>query len=339
METRNRIGSGMGVLLLALALGACGGDGDGDGGGAAAPANAGPPLPLTSANYTTAAKESVASALYLSSSTRLLLGAQVSSERMLLDALLATADRLPHWLGSRPKLVTGVTQTDSEPCDGGGRLDFTTDDLNGNDEADPGDRARVVAVNCVVNDVTANGAISAVFTATSGSFGTPPYSGTLAMTFDNFSAATTAAKAVGSGRFDLTASSSAVNRGSLAIDAATFTVVSTVGAASSTRTLSGFAIRADVSPSGAGTSTTVTASGTLSSSALDSMSVGVSTAQPFVTAAGARYPGSGQVVVAGAGGSKARLTARNTSTVLIELDANGDGTFEESKTMRWTDIV
>jgi hypothetical protein len=250
MKTGDCMGHGrLAWLSLALALGACGGGGSSNSGGAS---GGGAPLPLTTANYTTATQESVASALYLSNSSSLLVGAQVAGERMLFDMLLATVDRLPHWLATQHKLVTGVTQTDSEDCDGGGRLDFTAEDLNGNDDADVGDSARVVAVNCVIGGVTANGAVSALFTAVSGSFGTPPYSGTLTLTFENFSAASAAGEAVGSGSFDLTATATGVANSSVAISAATFTVLSTYGGTSSTRTLSAFSLRVDTSPSGSG---------------------------------------------------------------------------------------
>lgn len=339
MKTGDCIGHGrLALLALVLALGACGGGGssDGDSGG---PVGGGGPLPLSSANYTTATQESVASALYLSDSTSLLVGAQVSGERMLFDALLATVDRLPHWLAMRPKSVTGVTQTDSEACDGGGRLDFTVEDLNGNDDADVGDSARVVAVNCVIDGVTANGTVSAVFTAVSGSFGTPPYSGTLALTFEDFSAASTAGVVTGSGRFDLTAQWNNANSGSLAISAATFTLESTIGNTRSTRTLSNFSLSSHVTTSGSVTSTSTTVAGTLSSTALGAMSVTISTVSPLVTAEGDPYPSSGQILVSGAGNSKARLTVQNASSVLIELDADGNGSYEVSKVVAWSDIV
>lgn len=338
MSRRTSIGHGTVALLsVVLALGGCGGGG----GGSAnpGPVGGGGPLPLSSANYTTATQESVASALYLSDSTSLLVGAQVAGERMLFDMLLATVDRLPHWLAMRPKFVTGVTQTDSEACDGGGRLDFTVEDLNGNDDADVGDSARVVAVDCVVDGVTANGTVSAVFTAVSGSFGTPPYSATLALTFENFSAASAAGQVTGSGRFDLTASSNNVNSGSLAISAATFTLESTMGSTSSTRTLSNFSLSSNVTTSGSVTSTSTTVAGTLSSTALGAMSVTISTVNPLVTAEGDAYPSSGQILVSGAGNSKARLTVQNASSVLIELDADGNGSYEVSTVVAWSDIA
>lgn len=327
------------LLALLLALGACGGGGGGSGAANAGPTNAAGPALLTSANYVTAAQESVASALYLSNATRLLTGAQVSGERLLVDVLLAAVDRLPHWLATRPKLITGVTQTDSEDCDGGGRLDYTIEDQNGNDDADAGDSARIVAVDCVLNGATANGTVSVLFTATSGSFGTPPYSASLTLSFDNFSAATAAGRATGSGQFNLTAASNGANSGSLAISAGSFTVTAIQGSASSTRTLSNFSLRADTSPSGGGSSTAVTASGTLSSTALGTMSVDITTVNPLISVGGARYASSGQIVVSGAANCKARLTVQNASTVLIELDADGDGTFEESKTVPWSDIA
>jgi hypothetical protein len=50
------------------------------------------------------------------------------------------------------------------------------------------------------------------------------------------------------------------------------------------------------------------------------------------------YPSSGQVVVTGASGTHLRVTALSGTSVQLELDANGDGTYERSGVFAWDTI-
>ncbi len=49
-------------------------------------------------------------------------------------------------------------------------------------------------------------------------------------------------------------------------------------------------------------------------------------------------PSSGQVVVTGASGTHLRVTALNSTSVQLELDGNGDGTYERSGAFAWDSI-
>lgn len=51
------------------------------------------------------------------------------------------------------------------------------------------------------------------------------------------------------------------------------------------------------------------------------------------------YPRSGQLRAVGAGGSRVQVTALSVTTVRIELDANGDGTFEQSRDLPWGALI
>jgi hypothetical protein len=51
------------------------------------------------------------------------------------------------------------------------------------------------------------------------------------------------------------------------------------------------------------------------------------------------YPRSGQLRAVGAGGSRVQLTALSVTTVRIELDANGDGSFEQSRDLPWGALI
>lgn len=63
------------------------------------------------------------------------------------------------------------------------------------------------------------------------------------------------------------------------------------------------------------------------------------TITPFQTNSYGAYPSSGQAIFEGKSG-KIRITAQSDATnVLVELDANGDNTYESSKTMTWAQLV
>jgi hypothetical protein len=51
------------------------------------------------------------------------------------------------------------------------------------------------------------------------------------------------------------------------------------------------------------------------------------------------YPRSGQLLAVGAGGSRVRVTALSVTTVRVELDANGDGTYEQSRELPWGALI
>jgi hypothetical protein len=49
-------------------------------------------------------------------------------------------------------------------------------------------------------------------------------------------------------------------------------------------------------------------------------------------------PSSGQVIATGASGTQLRITALSANSVQLELDANGDGTYERSGVFAWDTI-
>ena len=73
-------------------------------------------------------------------------------------------------------------------------------------------------------------------------------------------------------------------------------------------------------------------------------SVDVATLTPCVTNLSANFPNAGVLLLAGAGGSKVRVTINGDETfttssqVTIDLDANGDGTFETTLGKNWSDL-
>lgn len=317
-----------------LVLTACGG-----GGGGTTPPPTSGALALTTSNYTAAVQESLSSADYITRSSALLTGAQVVDDHAMVRAALTVFQRSGRWFVRAAPLATGVVTTEVEPCDNGGILTITINDQNGNNDADTGDSARAVATNCVIAGVTTNGTLDIVFTSVSGSFASPVFSVGATVTLDNFRAASAAGSAVGNGQIAVAINATGVNSQTFTLTVPSLTAVSTFGGTSSTRTLSSFAINAVTTPAGFGSSTAVSVNGTLSSTGLGAGTITIATTAPFVQSSSATYPSSGQLVVTGAANSKARATVQSGTTVLIELDADGNGAYETSTTRLWSQLI
>ena len=61
----------------------------------------------------------------------------------------------------------------------------------------------------------------------------------------------------------------------------------------------------------------------------------ISTPTPFHYLAGNTYPSSGTMIVTGASNGRARLTISNPTSYTVDVDANGDGTYELSGSHTW----
>lgn len=67
--------------------------------------------------------------------------------------------------------------------------------------------------------------------------------------------------------------------------------------------------------------------------------VGVVTVAPFQRYAIDAYPRAGQLIVTGAAGSRLRVTALSAATLRIELDADGNGSYEQSRDVAWSALI
>jgi hypothetical protein len=72
---------------------------------------------------------------------------------------------------------------------------------------------------------------------------------------------------------------------------------------------------------------------------MSSQTISFATSSPFVTYPVNRYPSSGVLLITGAANSKLKLTAISSSQVVEDLDANGDGIYEESSTVAWSSLM
>lgn len=320
-----------------LGLSACGGGGGSDGtdGG-----NAGTPLTLSASNYVTAAGEAAGTAMSIvdtgTGGAGLITGAQsASSPRWGAVALRQVALAARQFAQYKP-LLTGAVTTMPVACSGGGSLELRLDDADGSLTLTKGDVIGVTAHQCVESGETADGGLTITMNSTPGGDITAGsvYSLDASIVFSTFSFVSSGLSATVSGNLNLQSVRVASQVGTDVLSTTNLSTQVSVGGVVRTRSVS--QLSATVQYSSAGTSTTV--AGTVSSSALEGHSVVLATLSPFLRSPDAAYPYAGSASATGANGGRATLTALDASSVLIALDANGDGTAEASLTQPWSSI-
>ena len=323
------------LLILSSVLAACGG-----GGGDAPAASNQSPAPaakatLSAANYVAVAQESLSSSTYLADASTLAVGAEVNDADVLVRFGQAQAGKLSGRLAGTQPLVTGATTSITEQCSGGGTLNIVDNDLNGNGLPDAGDSVLLTANNCIFEGSTMTGGLTLAVDLFSGSISAPPFSVTMTLTFTNLTARSAAASSIGNGTMVLSLNAPTSSSQSVSLKSTQFTTTSTYGGATYSRTLDDYTVVVD---SNARSSST-TAAGTLSSSAFDSKSVTIATPVPFVRTFPQTRPSSGQATATGANGAVVRVTAISDTQVMIELDADANGSFETSVKKLWSELI
>lgn len=327
--------SAFSTAFLALLVG-CGGGGGG--GGTVSPTAS--PVAITASNYQAVAQKSVAATTYLMDSTSFVTGAEMAPRGQVLIAFTrAQIRRLPGWFATAPRLVTGAVTTESKDCSGGGTVTVTSNDLNGNLVVDAGDSATLLATDCVEFGVTINGTIGVDVRTLTGSLESDNFSASIVMTLSSLRAVSDAGSVTGNGSISLAMVGNGVNSGSVDMTIDGLTMAGQVGGVTDTLTLQGWRITSTLTPLGNGSSTSTTVEGTFISDALGPGSVTVATKAPFVQADSDVNPVSGRFIATGANGSKIRLTAQNATSVLLELDADGDNAYETSTTEFWSALI
>ena len=323
---------------VALALAGCGGGG----GGSPDPVVAGP-VQVNAANYPLVAQESASTALAVTDSSlalNVLTGAQVSREHLALDFARAQIPRLTAWFASAQRLVTGATTTTTVACETG-TMDVTINDVNNNQQPDAGDTFSLVAHNCGYTGASLNGSLAFTLNSVTGDPNTEVFSLAMAMTLTNLTVTDATGSVTSNASLTASIASTGFNSSNFAINSSSYTMAGTRANVSYTRTLSNFSAAQTITPLAfGGYRSAVTANGTISSSGLDGKSVVFATLAPFISTSGQPLPTSGQATATGAGGSKIRLTAGQADNkVLIELDADGNGSYEASQLRSWAELL
>lgn len=323
------------ALTTAAALAACGG-----GGGTA---DDGMVLALTASNHVAAAQAALATGLQFEESGDLIAGAQVqhADDASLLRWSLAALRRAgTTWPAVGGTLATGVVITSSASCDNaGGSYVLAIDDANNDNRLNAGDTFTFTFTNCTLDGDTANGKVAIRVQALTGSLDTPVHDGRFTMTMTALALTGASGSYTGDGALDVSLASTATNTGSSRVASTSFTSTGRFANVQSVRTIRNFTVDESHVPEGAGQRRTIRFDGTVSSSSLENRSISVATPQAFVVAASSRYPGQGQAMVTGARGTAVRVTALDATSVRIELDADGDGSYEQTSTRAWSELL
>lgn len=315
---RNAAAAFASTLSLSL-LAACGGGG-GDGGTPASPT--GSSLSIAASNYQQVAQVVVSTTGYLMDTGDFAIGEPSGAS--------AQSARRVRAQQARPRATSSETVT----CTQGGSLQLSFNDQNNNGNWDVGDTLRAVAINCREDGLTLQGGLGLNAKALSGSFGSGSYSATLQLSLENFSITEGSDTSTGNGNLDMQISVAAgTTELTLVVDA-----ISVAGTEAGQLYNHGLRdARQSLRLPLAGGSTSST-SATVSSSKLGDKSVRIETPTPFETAVNAQFPSSGQMLISGANGSKLRLSAQNATQVLLELDGDGDGSYETRSTKAWSEL-
>jgi hypothetical protein len=321
-----------GVLVSCL-LAACGGGGGG-GNSPNSAQNTPKSLALNERNYVEVSQtvldgtESLST--LASTNSSLLAGAQVSGQAEWMPALLSQLRKAKTLVPQGSAHLAGAVTSESVACDISGSILVSFNDVNGNDELDPGDSFSMRFNDCVTSDGRLNGGFEAVFNNVSDG---AVFVMDASIRLNDFSlvAGSSEARASGDMRLKL---EEQFNR---------TTVEVTGKEMKSSNTLAGVTSGVDLS----NYSTTLvdsftvdsqTFEGVLSLRSYDSQRVSIRTTQTWLIQNGGTYPYAGQMEVTGAAGSKLRLTAQSSSWVRMELDANGDGFYEKIETRLWSSL-
>ena len=330
--------SSLSVVVSAIALAslaACGGSG----GDSTSQPNSNK-VAITSANQNQVVRASVNAGLSVSLAQGSVGGgvspASVTDRSHALTAVMARAVNAARaqrkGIASATAHPTASTSS-TEACTSGGTVTITLDDRDNNQQVSNGDVVTATFSQCKDTATsTISGAIAVTLTGTptdtqfsaSASFQnvavtdngvTATIAGNVAVTETDTSTDTVTTLSVGSGGLTASTTSTAYT------DAVSFA--------------SGFVITTDEASSG---NVSVSLAGTMSAQSVGG-TITIATPQPLVEAASSAYPSSGQVIITGASGSAVRATVLDNTQVKLELDANGDGTYESTATVAWTALI
>lgn len=337
--------STLSVLVAASTLAfltACGGSGDDD----RQVIPPGSALAVTSTNQTSVARASVNWALSVGMAQGALSGGGFASPQdagrshamstVIRRALETAGRKTVASVGAHPAAVS----SSQDNCPAGGAITTTFDDKDGNQQVTAGDVITATFAQCresatnIVNGAVAITIVSTpVVTATTSQLVVNADFQTLGFAEDGVSYVVNGLVAISENDDDTTS----LSHYTMNIGASGFQVGVASTAYNDTVT---FGMGAVVSTIMAydGSSASIAMAGTMSSTSLGG-AVTVATLASLTGAANDPYPSAGQLLITGASDSKLRLTVIDDTQVRLELDADGDGTYETTSVVPWSTLV
>jgi hypothetical protein len=326
-------------VVCCLVLAACGGGGGGGGGSAMNGGNAqnsNTPLVLTSVNYEPVSQAVMSNMNGLfalsTSSSSLLTGVALETPPAWMPALLSQVKSIKTLSARNTAVLSGVEMSVSDACAYGGTLKASVTDANNNDEFDAGDSMSISFANCAISSSErVNGSLSIVVNSYSDGYYT---AADISMTLNNFSVVSGNTSASAAGDMRLRFQESSTNT-TYAISSNSLRSSTNVSGVTKSANMTGVSMTLNESKAG---NDVLTYAGTLAMSSFGNQLVVLSTSSPWLMRNGSAYPYSGQMLIAGQAGSKIRITAVSSSNAKLELDATGDGVYEESKVVTWASL-
>jgi hypothetical protein len=258
-----------------------------------------------------------------------LTGVQIETPPAWMPVLVSQVKKIKSWSFTNTSTLSGVETTYSEACAYGGSMNISLNDANNNNEPDAGDSVSLSFDNCAISySERISGSMSFVINSISdGNYSAADIS----INLDNFSVVSgnTAATAEGDMRLSVQEFS---NRSSFYFISNSLRSTSTVSGVANAVRVTNFSMTVTDAYTAADE---VTYQGTLTLSSFSNQSVVVSTISPWLIGYGAAYPHAGQMILTGQAGAKIRITAVSSTNVRLELDASGDGVYENSKVVTW----
>jgi hypothetical protein len=317
------------AAACALALSACGGGG-GDNTQTVPPPAESTMLSLSASNYQAVAQSAVSSALFLGGAS------SVAGGDARLMAMAAGTSRRALSAGRLQKPLAEIR--DTLPCSQGGSLVLSANDANNNGNFDVGDSFMLDAQACREGDAVLQGRIGLSVQALTGVYDSSNFSATLAMTLTGFSAATGNDLIQGDGTLTLAISQTPNGVGEVVLSTPRLTLGGRVDGQAFSTTLvdTRLSLRSEMVAGSARTS--ISYASQISGSQFGNKQVTVTTPQALVITGSSDYPGSGQMLVRGQANSVLRITALNATQARLELDAEGDGTYETQAVKTWAEL-
>jgi len=233
-------------------------------------------------------------------------------------------------LGARP----GAASTSTEACQVSGTMTVTFDDRDGNGTLSNGDVLTAAFAQCHDSDTSSiNGTVAITLTAAptdttldaSASFQnvtavdgsvSSGISGNVALHEVDGSTVSTVQLTVGSGGLAVNVASSTYN------DSVSFESGMTFSASDTTD----------------GSQASLSLDGSFAAASIGGR-VTVTTLTPLTTTDTSDYPATGVIKIVGASGSTVLATVLDDTQVQLQLDANGDGTYESSTVVAWATLL
>ncbi|ALK87390.1 hypothetical protein [Limnohabitans sp. 63ED37-2] len=334
------------LLSFCATLAACGGGG----GGAPSSNTNSKSVALSAQNYDVAATEVMASSVAVSASsgiTESFIGADVQTPLPFTHFVQSHLTQLIKNWRSSPTVLVGAELTESIPCSSG-TLSITYNDLLGNEVPDAGDYLTLSANNCSLYGSKLNGEMTITFNRyTETSF--TDFEAFVTAKSSQFVSETNGVATSSNGSFDMNLSAKMVlnSNGSnqlltdLKMDIASMTYNITSAGSTKVYEYKNYVLRNTTYNNQVSQSI----NGSINIPTLGANTATIETIKNFVSPAisspGSRlpYPTDGIALVTFKQGGTIRATANGTSSALVELDQDGDGKFETSKPVPWSDIL